>query len=365
MDMRFCSTTAFGLLRTPSVAFSCLAARLDVVSRSGLRRFLKDEQPLGILDKPLCVLAESIAKHYHTANVRGYVLGAELLPGDVIETDTDMLITSPAMTLFTMARDVAPLHLAMAMSEFCGSFSVCPLTPEVRTQLDELAKAHQLPEVGGWKPVLNRQGGTTDLWKRPPLLQKSDLERFAVRMRGVRGIKGFVQALDMMVEGAASPFEVQTAMRFGLSRRYGGEGIREVRLNEKISLTRSARLIADKSVCYADLVLCNDDGSQSVIVECQSKLIHDNEESLLSDSTRLAALQSMGYTVIPVTYDQVSDRLVFDKISEYVGRELGMCRRPKSERLREKEADLCRMLFIDWATLAKSPHKHRVPKGSA
>ncbi len=352
MDMKFCSTTAFALHRVPPVVLAMIDDPIDLATRGGRYRFLACERPLGLLDKPLHVLSDTREGRFCTDNLVGHVCGLHPELGDFTGLGSEMHVASPALTLFTMALKVDVITLAMAMSELCGTFAVCPLNPTLRAQLDSLIEARSLPELDGWRPVLDRSGRTTDLWRRPPLVTRSELQAFSERARGRKGYKSFVQALGLMCENAASPLEVQAAMKLGLSRRVGGEGVSPIYLNERIDLIRSARLMADKTYCVADLLMHSRDGSRSVIVECQSKLMHDNAESALSDATRLAALQSMGYTVIPITYEQLSDRRVFEQIASYILRELGERRIPKTERLVGRERELNAKLFIDWATLA-------------
>ena len=88
--------------------------------------------------------------------------------------------------------------------------------------------------------------------------------------------------------------------------------------NERISLSTSARRIYGKSTCYAGLLFDVPNGASPLIVECQGKVVHDNYDSAISDSDRTTALQQMGFTVMPLTYRQISDRGNFDTVRRMV-----------------------------------------------
>ena len=107
-----------------------------------------------------------------------------------------------------------------------------------------------------------------DLWKRPPLIELSELAEYVDKIRGLRGAKSFTRAAKCITGVAASPLEVQASMLFGLTRLRGGEGLRLTN-NVEIRMTRSARLISGLDRRYADILLSNEDGSRECLVECQ------------------------------------------------------------------------------------------------
>ncbi len=93
----------------------------------------------------------------------------------------------------------------------------------------------------GWENVKDASGNPTDLWKRPPLIELSELTEFANKIQGLRGAKSFTRAAKCITGVVASPLEVQASMLFGLSRLRGGEGL-HLTNNVEIRMTRSARL---------------------------------------------------------------------------------------------------------------------------
>ena len=132
----------------------------------------------------------------------------------------------------------------------------------------------------------------------------------------------------------------------------GGEG-RRVRLDGRIDLSRSGRILADQSVCYADLLAESRDGSKQLVIECQSRLIHSTAERQLLDFDRQVALQAMGYEYIPLTYAQLKSDERHREMAELVGMKLEGRYLEKSALLRERERSLRRELFCDWRRLGE------------
>ena len=99
---------------------------------------------------------------------------------------------------------------------------------------------------------------------------------------------------------------------------HGGEG-RDVRLDERIDLSRSGRILTGQSVCYADLLAESRDGSKQLVIECPSKLIHAAAGRQLLDFDRQVALQSMGYGYIPLTYQQLKSDERHREMAELAG----------------------------------------------
>lgn len=86
-------------------------------------------------------------------------------------------------------------------------------------------------------------------------------------------------------------------------------------------------------------------------VECQSKMIHDNEESLISDFDRAAALEQMGIRVLFASHDMLGSRDRFDAFAMLVAERLGRRLKPETEKERRATTQLRAELLIDWAKL--------------
>ena len=142
-------------------------------------------------------------------------------------------------------------------------------------------------------------------------------------------------------------------MLFGLSRRLGGEGLLHFENNYEIALDQKAKKIVNKDKVYADLHFVSAEGDRSVIVECQGATEHGKVDAGIRDADRATALQSMGYDVILLTYEKMSDKDSFRTVAEMLADKLGYPYRPKTDAMKAREDELRRELLIDWATLGE------------
>ncbi len=258
---------------------------------------------------------------------------------------------APEFALLQLAPFVPYIHLCMLLHEVCGGFAVCELPDAVRDELQALVEKGWHGSEG-WCPVLDGAGRLTDLWQRPACVEVGSVARFAERNVSARGGARLLRATQDCFGCARSPFEVRAALQYGLSRMRGGEG-RRVRLDGRIDLSRSGRILADQSVCYADLLAESRDGSKQLVIECQSRLIHSTAERQLLDFDRQVALQAMGYEYIPLTYAQLKSDERHREMAELVGMKLEGRYLEKSALLRERERSLRRELFCDWRRLGE------------
>lgn len=368
MNTTLCSTSAFFFYRVPPCVWELVSGYPDISTPLGRRRLGRHAAYLDYLPLPLhelvCTraerhsvrhveqhLASSFAPFLGIGSTTGLYGFAGPIGAEAVEVLPGLCVTSPLLTLLTLAWHMPVEQLCMAMYELCGTFSVLRLRPEHRAVLQARLDAGESLRRGGWEPVLTKRRVLTDLWRRPPLVTTDELRRFAAWTAGMRGHKRFSRAASAVLGVAASPLEVQTALRLGAPRILGGEGIGPLELNRPIRLSPSARSIASRAWCSADLCVELPGSSRALVIECQSRLIHDDPDSLLSDSDRTTALQSMGYTVALVTRRQIRDPAVYRHLLAYVAGELGIRLRPKTPDLLERERRLCRSLFMDWTRL--------------
>lgn len=306
-----------------------------------------------VLGDPVHLLARDRKRRLNNSSTVSHLVTNELPSGCIQETGLDISTASPLYTLFNLAGHISEVHLAMAMYEFCGTFSVFRPSPRVETLLDRIDCSELIPPSFGWQRVKSPSGRKTDLWRREPLVEINELQRFANDMKGARGGRRFAQAAKCVTGITASPFEVQASMLFSLPRSKGGEGFSSFANNERIPLSRNARRICSKTACYADLLFDVPGAASPLIIECQGKVAHDDYAAAISDSDRTAALQQMGFTVMPLTYRQIAERNNFGVVRRMVAKQIGITYRNKSAEEVRREIDLRRNIFIDWATLGQ------------
>ena len=346
-----CDISALRYHRIPPHIHELLDERLDVALGPRQKSLRPAAELLGLPGKPLHVLQTNRAACAKTSNQCTHLISHELPFGSIQEFGSYVAVTSPALTLFTLACRLNLIDLIMLAHEFCGTFSVYVPTSDESTYLQECIDRKVLAPLDGWKPVLDQAGKLTNLWKRPPLVTSEELRAFANHMRGAKGCRAFAEALRYVNEGAASPFEVQTGMRISLPRCMGGEGVDGLTFNYPVRLSRGAQRISEQGMAYIDVLVRNADGTRQAGIECQSALVHDNTQRGIADGNRITALQSMGYTVLQLSYDNLVNQGSFASFMAYLQRVLEVQSAPKTKRMKQRESELCARLFVDWNTI--------------
>lgn len=298
------------------------------------------------MEPPVDVMVGSAKEMYRSALVRTHVWSGERVPGSVSYVADGFGVTSPAFTLQQLAARCSLARAVMLASELCGSFSVYRPPSPIKSVLQGLIRSGRSLSYGGWSPCISPGGGLTELWQREPLVAPADLIRYAELSDSTRGRKRLLRAAGLVHPGAASPFEVQTGLLLGLPRRLGGEGFGNFEHNKKIELSSSAKALSGRECCYGDLVW--DDGLD---IECQSVAHHNSARSFISDSERVAALELMGYRVLPVTYGQISDRVKFEAIVDVAAKMLGRSVEEKTPNLVVASEKLRSEILMSWVDI--------------
>lgn len=347
MDDMLCNISAFRYYRIPPQVVMLLPSVPSLGLDRNRAQLAKAPLISGALRTPVHVLDERRGSGSRGLRVVRHVWSGDLPPQALHESPLGFQVTSPLLTLLTMAPDISVTRLAMAMYEFCGTFSVFELTSELASLLDQAYRDRILDPGFGWRRMVSHDGAASSLWKRPPLIELDDLLAFASQNDGTRGIKAFRCAAKMVSGITASPLEVQASMLLGVSRPLGGEGL-HLKNNIPLTLSRSAQRISGTQRRVADIMISNDDCDRSVIVECQGSAFHGSVEAKLSDSDRTTALQSMGYEVILTTYAQLTDPIAYRAVVKLIERKLGIKERCKTNRQLARGQEMRRDLFDRW-----------------
>lgn len=354
MGDALCGLSAFRYYRIPPIVLAAYPPISWVQFKRGGNTPVTDPLLTGPIGFPIHLLAADKAKCSGAKNIRWHLLSKELPFGSVVEVEElDTGVTSPCMTLFTLARSVSDVHLLMAMYEFCGTFAVFQPSQEVETYLERYAAAAPLGANGGWTRVRDSSGKPTNLWKRPPLIEIEELLAFSAEVEHLRGGKHFSKLAHMVSGVTASPFEVQISILLSLPRVKGGEGLLGFLNNFEVRFSRDARQISNKERAYADIYFEGDDKHLPLAIECQGGIVHSGKAASMSDADRMLALQSMGVDVLPLTYRQIANADNFRRIVRQVAKKLDRPYREKTNRMLVRERDLRRELFIDWLTLGE------------
>lgn len=387
MDITICDATAFEYWRIPPIVALLLVGRNDdIVLRRILRpgeleafrtaalselplckRFLQPNpsmrragktvellQPAISLiaaahDGPVDILASQHSACHASTLLRPRLWSSQTAACRSIQISESVGVVTPAMALLQVSTRTSLAQTVLLAGELCGSFAIYEAPPLICEYLQTIQNRTGIPTVGEWKPCLDSQGHLTNLWSRPALVTVKQLVSTATAFAPRRGSRRLAEAAGLVIAGAASPFEVQAGVLLGFPRNLGGEGHGGFAFNKKISLTRDARLLAQRSNCYCDLYW-----ESGLDVECQSSLVHQNEGSFLSDSDRTAALRHMGIDVLPITHGQLADASRFDVLSRTISSMLGKPHPTKSDRQKQLSAKLRQEVLVDWDSLHKA-----------
>lgn len=258
MDEIVCANTAFRYWRCPPQVRD-LYPRLPN-AEDGWRALSQSPFVVDVLRTPIIAVASPGCCNHHSG-LRSTIRWEGISDaGTTIDTPLGFSVTNPLSTLFTMTRFVSQIDLALAMYELCGWFSVFEPTPAAEMQLkmaveeNRNSSTQDLFELGEgedevpWKRVYaratvkvpdnerqtnKREDGRevtrlkgTSLWMRKPLIELSDLHRFADKVKSQMWGKQFYDAAQQVIGIAASPLEVAGVLLLSRSRRLGGAGFR-------------------------------------------------------------------------------------------------------------------------------------------
>ena len=379
MDEIVCANTAFRYWRCPPQVRN-LYPRLPS-SDDGWRALSQAPFVTDVLKTPIIAVASPGCNHHSGLRSTIRWEGASDA-GTTIDTNLGFSVTNPLNTLFTMTRFVSQIDLVLAMYELCGWFSVFEPAPAAEMQLkmaveeNRNSSTQNLFELGEgedevpWKRVYaratvkdpendsqtsKREDGRevtklkgTSLWMRKPLIELSDLHRFADKVKSQMWGKQFYDAAQQVIGIAASPLEVAGVLLLSRSRRLGGAGFRYVYLNDLTPLSMAAQSIAGQKVCYGDIMIVNPILMKAVIIEIQGEVIHGSGAVLDHDAERMTALQSMGFDVFLVTHDMLNDSKQLDTIVRSVCDRLGIRYKAKTEAMKSAETRLRANVLCNW-----------------
>ena len=239
-------------------------------------------------------------------------------------------------TLRLLALELPLPHLALMVMEACGTYAVPCETVRYRTVLQELLESgivsaseqaartdhiREYRDTRGrptgfygtdgepipWEICFDTQGRPQNLWRRPPLTSVEELGAYAAASKGKRGASALAKAVARCADGSASPLETKMYLLLCLDIWNGGEGWPKPSLNQRIDFSEGARLLAPTRYAVADLLW----PERMACIEVNGRAYHADRDRFDIESGRTAALESMGYRVLNITYDQMSD---FDKL---------------------------------------------------
>lgn len=306
---------------------------------------------------PVQMIACSQKSRLVTPLVHPHRMRVDLADSELYDLGGGLAVTSPEATLRHLARKHSFGFVLQKMYEACGIYALVPQTSRVKATVNLLVEEGALsrdaigamPSISAfydasgtivshvnsegkaldWKPAVDRSGNITDLWKRPQLVSLDSLlmhTETAAQVRRARGVACALRAARQVMEGSGSPLESKAAIMLFAARNIGSEHLTRAKLNHTVELTDEAKLLAKQDSCIADAL----DSQRGLIFEVNSKAFHADRDGFVERSGRRAALENMGYTVMDITNDMLSDLEQFDAFLTSLEKKGGIRLRKKS-----------------------------------
>lgn len=208
----------------------------------------------------------------------------DLPEGSFYKLSDEVYISSPEFLFLQLASPLNTAQLVALGYELCGTYSFDP---------------H------------HERGFRT---RKAPLTTIERLSSYLDISSGTKGINRAKQALRLVTKNSASPMESTCHMLMSLPCRLGGYGIKNLLLNEEITLSSPASTIGKRKTCRVDIY----PAGSKLDIEYDGGPDHSGKEALDRDRRRTNALISMGFEVIELTYEQVCDWAAFEEIIKRV-----------------------------------------------
>ena len=160
-------------------------------------------------------------------------------------------------------------------------------------------------------------------------------------MRYVGGLPRARRAAQFVHSGSGSWLESAWALFSLLPPRYGGAGYPPPCLNERVTFSPEAKLLANMPYCVCDMLW----PEQKAVIELNGMAHHADRDGFKEASGRRAALEAMGYSVLEITYDQVYDIEQLEIMLSLMSTKLGLKPAKQSTRQIVERAKLHEELF--------------------
>lgn len=162
--------------------------------------------------------------------------------------------------------------------------------------------------------------GTTVLRERAPITTPEAITKYLDRAESVHGAILARRASKHVLGNAASPPEIDLAMKLSLPHRLGGFGLPHPVLNKRIELQARVRGIADKQWHEADLLWPD----AKLVIEYDSDQFHRESSRFDEDAAKRTTLESMGYRVITVTNAILKNPHSLERVALSASKQLGV-----------------------------------------
>ncbi|RRF89631.1 MAG: DUF559 domain-containing protein [Coriobacteriaceae bacterium] len=248
-----------------------------------------DERPIW-LEQPVDLMVPSGDVRGRLRSVNEHVCSSRLPHSSVCRIGSDLYVTSPELTFVNLGRSMKTSTLSAYAMELCGGYAMTPWTQ----------RGFEL---------------------RAPLSTSEELGCFTRGCGGMHGCKRALEALRIAGEGSRSPAETLLYLLLCIPRSMFGYGLPKPLLNRRIDISRDAQMRLRTEYVVVDLLF----EDERLVVEYDSRSFHNSPVKLDHDDDRREVLQDMGYEVVVVRAERLSNYRWFDDLVRFtIGKRLGI-----------------------------------------
>lgn len=304
---------ADSLPRLPDSSSSIRTGSNDWKEKGRLHRSSRFESLQEMLEASsvLHVMVTDPSSRKRSDRLRYHVCTSDFPDGSFVQVGSDVAVSSPELLLVQMAGSCSLHQLIELGSELCGTYSL------------PLSKNGQM------------------ISRETPHTTARRLSDYIGRVGRIDGIKLARRALPHVVEMSASPRETCVEMMLGLPERLGGFGIRKPEMNMQVDFDNVAMRISGRKFARCDLGWPD----AKLDVEVDSTAYHSGEAQIRNDQARANALRHMGFSVISITNDQLTDFYAFSCVASDIAALTGKRKYKPSEKIVRDRMELHRLLL--------------------
>jgi hypothetical protein len=208
----------------------------------------------------------------------------------------DLYIPTPIVALIQVAQSATNLELYDMISHLCSSFYIT-------------------------------SGIDTSLERRRDSLTLKKIERFCKLYSSRKGARKLLNATRHAFENAASPKEIELALKLTLPSKLGGLCVPRPLLNYKIELLENTKNLTDSSYYVADACWPN----EKILLEYDSDMAHLTSDQKNHDEIKRRTLEAQGYRIFVVTRKQLSSIAQMENTARLILKAMGKQFRHRSK----------------------------------
>lgn len=146
------------------------------------------------------------------------------------------------------------------------------------------------------------------------------LTAYANENKNAYGCAKAASAASFVLNLSNSPMESTLAIILELPIKMGGYGLSGIEMNGSIELSTLGKALTKLNKIRGDLVW----REKKLVVEYNSKAVHNNASSFYNDSNRAAALRDSGWKCVVVTPDNIKTFADMENIASVIRKQLGL-----------------------------------------